>query len=194
MKKKSPAETRPTAKNALFPGQHEGETIVFFFRQHPMVMRKALIVGLLIILFAVLPLDFPFAYNYPWLGAILIKLALGVTLAVMLYFCYRYSLWYYTVYIISDERTVSIHHRSFFHRKVQALYHSGVDSVDYTVPGLQGALFGYGDIVLHTWVGEFPIICVHHPEELHEKILDVIHNSRGDWAARPNRQVTDGQG
>jgi hypothetical protein len=192
MKKSKPEPSPPTAKDALFPGQHEGEEIFFYFRQHPMVMRKSLIFGLLIILFAVLPLDFPFAYNYPWLGSILIKIAIGVTLVVLAYFVYRYSLWYYTVYIITGERTVSIHHKSFFHRKVNALYHSGVDSVDYTVPGLQGVLFGYGNIELHTWVGNFPIDCVHHPEQLHEKILEVIHNSRGDWATRPKREVMDG--
>jgi membrane protein YdbS with pleckstrin-like domain len=167
-----------TAKDALFPGQHEGEEIVFFFRQHPLVMRKSLVLGLLAILVAVLPLDFPFAYNSPGLSSILVKVAVGVTVVVLAYWIYRYCLWYYSVFIITGERTVSIHHRSFFHREVRALFHGSVHSVDYTVPGLQGALFGFGNITVYTWVGNFPIDCVHHPEDLHQQLLEVIRNSR----------------
>jgi hypothetical protein len=45
----------------LFPGRHEGEHVELLFRRHPLVMRKALILGLLVILVAVVPLDFQIA-------------------------------------------------------------------------------------------------------------------------------------
>jgi hypothetical protein len=41
-----------------FAGQHDGEVVQMLFRQHPLVMRKALILGLVVILVGVLPLDF----------------------------------------------------------------------------------------------------------------------------------------
>ena len=187
---KTPPKTspRPTAKDALFPGQHEGEEIFFFFRQHPVVMRKSLIFGLLLILLAVLPLDFPFTYNSPSLSTLLAKTALVITVAVVAFWVYRYCLWYYSVFIITGERTVSVHHRSFFQREVRTLFHSSVHSVDYTIPGIQGALFGYGNIVVYTWVGNFPITFIHHPEQLHQRILEVIRNSR-DHADPPESNV-----
>jgi hypothetical protein len=169
---------RSSARNGTFPGQHEGETIYFVFRQHPLVMRKALIYGCLVILAVIVPLDFPFAYTVPGLASFLIKMDIYSVLAVFLYWFYRWCLWYYSVFIVTGERTVSITYKSFFRREVRALFHGSVHGVDYIVPGLQGAMFGYGNIVVYTWVGNFPIDCVHHPAELHEKILDVIRGSR----------------
>src|SRR6266576_3826789 len=92
-----------TAKGSVFPGQHEGEEIFFFFRQHPLIMRKSLILGLLLILVVILPLDFPFVYNYPGIASIIVKIALITTVVVMVYWFYRWAMWYYSVFIITSE-------------------------------------------------------------------------------------------
>ena len=47
--------TQP-AKNPDFEGQHEGEEVTLVFRQHPVVMRKALLKGLIVLLIALVPL------------------------------------------------------------------------------------------------------------------------------------------
>src|SRR6266576_3386736 len=50
----------PKKAEKEFPGQHEGEKVQLVFRQHPLVMRKALILGLLVIVL--------FAWFYRWVG------------------------------------------------------------------------------------------------------------------------------
>src|SRR5471032_2346137 len=87
-----------------FPGQHEGEEVELLFRQHPLVMRKALILGLLVIMVSILPLDFPFVYSSDRLAGFFIKVALLVPLVVLLAWVYRWISWYYTVYIVTDRR------------------------------------------------------------------------------------------
>ncbi len=173
-------QSAPAAQNPAFPGQHEDEDIRFVFRQHPLVMRKALILGLLALLVVILPLDFPFSYEVNGLSGLFVRIDLYTLLVVLAYWVYRWSLWYYSVFIVTGERTVSIRLKSFFRREVNVVFHGSVHGVDYKVPGLQGALFGYGDISMNTWVGNFAIECVHKPADLHEKILQVIHDSRAD--------------
>src|SRR4051812_21458712 len=101
-----------------FPGQHDGEEVEFLFRQHPLVMRKALIGGLLLILVGVLPLDFPQVYSSEALSSFFVKLALFVPLLVLGVWFYRWVGWFYTLYIVTDRRILEIKQKGFFNRKV----------------------------------------------------------------------------
>src|SRR5258708_40216478 len=108
-------KTKPVAK--AFPGQHEGETVELVFHRHTVVMRKALIFGLLAILGGILPLDFwPDHYN----GAI--KFFLYVSLVVLAYWFYAWIGWYYIVYIVTNEPLVEIKHKGFFNHKGTAFW------------------------------------------------------------------------
>src|SRR6266404_5000091 len=129
-----------------FPGQHEGEQVELLFRQHPLVMRKALILGLLVILVAVVPLDFPQVYNSDQMVSFFTKFALIVPLIVLAGWFYRWVGWYYTVYIVTDRRILEIKQRGFFTRKVEEWQLDGIQNVNYEVGGFQAVLFGYGDI------------------------------------------------
>src|SRR6266568_5040476 len=90
-----------------FPGQHQGEEVEILFRQHPLVMRKALVFGLLVILLAVVPLDFPQVYSSDALSSFFTKIALGVPVLVIAAWFYRWIGWYYTIYIVTDRRILA---------------------------------------------------------------------------------------
>jgi hypothetical protein len=167
------------AKEAQFPGQLEGETVKVVFHQHPLVMRKQLILGLLFITLGVLPLDFPQVWANEALAGWLIKLALAVPVVVFLWWFYRWVGWYYTLFIVTDARVVLIRQKGFFDRSVQEWQLNKVYNVNYHINGFQAAIFGFGDIIVKTAIGEFTMPTVHHPVEVHRQLMDAVHAAGG---------------
>lgn len=157
-----------------FPGQHEGEEVLFLFRQHPLVMRKALVVGLLVILVAVVPLDFPQVYGSAALASFFTKVALGVPVIVLAAWFYRWVGWYYTMYIVTDRRILEVRQKGFFDRKVDEWQLENISNINYHVNGLQAVLFGYGDITARTFVGTLEMKTIHRPVEVHEQLVKIL--------------------
>jgi uncharacterized membrane protein YdbT with pleckstrin-like domain len=162
-----------------FPGQHEGEEVELLFRQHPLVMRKALIIGLLLILVGVVPLDFPQIYDSPGLSGFFTKVALIVPLVVLASWFYRWIGWYYTVYIVTDRRILAIKQTGFFNRKVDEWQLDGIQNVNYEIGGFQAVLFGFGDITARTYIGDLQMKTIHKPAEIHEQLVMAVKRAGG---------------
>lgn len=168
-----------------FPGQHDDEVVELVFHQHPLVMRKALIMGLLIIVVAVLPLDFQQIYAIEWLPGLLFKL-MGVIIAIVFFgWFYRWVGWYYTLYIVTDRRILEIKQKGFFDRKVNEWQLDGISNVNYHIGGFQAVLFGFGDITARTYIGDFEMKTIHKPAEIHAQLVDAVRRSGGRGSTQP---------
>lgn len=161
-----------------FPGQHDGEIVKLVFNQHPLVMRKALIIGLFAIVLGVLPLDFPQAYASDAISGFFLKVALGVPVIVFIGWFWRWIGWYYSVYIVTNERIVQIKQKGFFDRAVEEWQLDRVQNINCRVGGFQAMIFGYGDITIKTFVGDLVIPTVHHPVKIQE-LLQVLVRAGG---------------
>ena len=162
-----------------FPGQHEGEVVNMVFRQHPLVMRKQLILGLLLILVAVLPLDFPQIYSVAGLPNILALIVLATIGFALLFWFYRWVGWYYSIYILTDQRLVEIRQKGFFNRSVEEWQLNKIYNVNYSVRGFQAFIFGYGDVVAQTIIGEFLMPSVKRPIDVHRRIMEAVREAGG---------------
>lgn len=187
MSAKAAKSVDPAAKQ--FPGQHDGETVKLVFHQHPLVMRKQLIIGLLAILLAVLPLDFPQVYANPQLADLCLKLALMMPVIVLGFWFYRWVGWYYSLYIVTDQRIVEIKQKGFFDRTVGEWQLSDISNVNYHVNGFQAVIFGFGDIMVKTYIGDLAIKTIHHPADIHGQLLLAVREANGGSASlrRPSR-------
>ena len=172
-------------RDKLFPGQHDGEEVELLFRQHPLVMRKALVFGLLIILIAVLPLDFPQVYSSDSLASFFTRLALTTPLVIIVAWAYRWVGWFYTVYIVTDRRILAIKQRGLFSRRVDEWQLDGIQNVNYEIGGFQAVLFGYGDITARTYIGDLEMKTIHKPAEIHEKLVDAVKRGGGGASTQP---------
>lgn len=162
------------AKPKSFPGQHDGEVVELVFHQHPLVMRKQLIIGLLLILVGLLPpLFWPLA-GWVWKPAELILLAVG------LWWFYRWVGWYYTIYLVTNERLVEIQQHGFFNRKVTEFGLDKIQNINYHINGLQAVLFVYGDIMVQTYVGDLVMRTIYKPVKIHEQIVDIVRRANAD--------------
>jgi uncharacterized membrane protein YdbT with pleckstrin-like domain len=171
--------SKTSKEEKQFPGQHDGEGVELLFRQHPLVMRKELIIGLLLILAGVLPLDFPQIYSSGGLASFFTKVALIVPVFVFAGWFYRWVGWYYTVYIVTNERLIEIKQKGIFARKVDEWQLDGFQSVNYEIGGFQAVLFGFGDITARSYVGDLSIKTVHKPVEIHEALLKAVRKAGG---------------
>jgi uncharacterized membrane protein YdbT with pleckstrin-like domain len=157
-----------------FPGQHPDERVVLVFRQHPVVMRRPLIYGLLAIMLSVLPLDFILSGPlYPTL----LKVVIIVPVLVLMYWFYHWIGWYYSVYIVTDQRLIRIRQKGFFNREVSEVGFDKIQSINYHIKGLQAALLKFGDITVQTYTSDWVLKSIHHPEEVHSQMMTVAHST-----------------
>ena len=159
-----------SAPQKQFPGQHPEENVELVFRQHPVVMRRPLIYGMLAILVGLGPL-----IAWP-LSDVALKIALYTPLAVIAYWFYHWVGWYYSVYIVTDQRLIDIRQKGFFNRRVNEVGFDKIQSINYHINGLQASLLQYGDITVQTYTGNWVFKSIHHPEEVHSQMAAVAHH------------------
>jgi hypothetical protein len=115
-----------------FDDQFDDESVLFVFRKHPVVMRKGLIFGMLAILLGTLPALIKPEYSY-----FIVGLLVGFIVGLLIFAPYWIS-WYYSVFIVTDQRLIQITQKGLFHRSVVDMRLSQIQMVNYQVAGLAG--------------------------------------------------------
>ncbi len=153
-----------------FDGQRPDEKLLFVFRRHIIAMRKGFYM-------LVIPLVITSVPPLIWqsnLELFLLPLA-GFALGLIL-FAYQFILWYFTIYIVTDQRIRQVTQRGFFGKDVIELRLSKVQNISYNIPGFSGEIFKFGTIVIQTFVGDLVIHKVEHPDEIYNKLQDAVNN------------------
>lgn len=151
-----------------FDGQRPGEEVLFVFRRHMISMRKGfyLLLGSLVIT-AIPPLI--------WQDNLeLFLLPLGGLVLGLILFSYHYIMWYFTVYLVTNQRIRQVTQKGFFGKDVVELRLSKIQNISYNIPGFSGEIFGFGTIVIQTFVGDLVIRNVEHPEKTYNKLQDAV--------------------
>lgn len=159
---------KPVKKD--FADQFDDEEVLFLFRKHPIVMRKGLIISMLAILAGTIP-----ALIKPELSYFYGGLAGGLILSVLL-FIPSWIVWFYSVFIITNQRLIQITQKGFFNKSVVDLGLSKIQSTNYEIKGVQATLLGFGTIMLQTNMGDLTVHEVHHPADVIKKISEVLRS------------------
>ena len=168
---------KPT-QQLQFEGQRPGEQVLFVFRRHIIAMRKGFY-GLLI----------PFAISsippLIWQNNLeLFLLPIGGFLIGLILFFYHFIMWYFTIYIVTNERLRQVTQRGFFGKDIVELRLSKIQNISYNIPGFTGELFKFGTIIIQTYVGDLVINKVEKPEEIFNKLQDAVHAAATDESKR----------
>jgi hypothetical protein len=153
-----------------FDDQFDDETVLFVFRKHPVVMRKGLILGMIAVLLGTVPALIDPKYSYFFIG-----LLSGFVIGLIL-FAPSWISWYYSVFIVTDQRLIQITQKGMFHRSVVDMRLSQIQMVNYQVSGIQETLLGFGTIMMQTFVGDLIIHEVHHPARIQKKLLETLRD------------------
>ena len=151
-----------------FEGQREDEQLLFVFRRHIIAMRKGFY--MLLIPFTLLSLP---VFIWPTVLEVYWSPVIGFSLGLLLFF-YHYLMWYYTIYIVTDQRLRQVTQHGFFGKDVVELSLSKVQNISYNIPGFSGEVFGFGTIVIQTYVGDLVINKVEHPDKIYNKLQDAV--------------------
>lgn len=157
------------AKDELdFDGQREGEELLFVFRRHIIAMRKGFYLLLIPFTVSALPV-----FLWPTILEVYWSPLVGFVLGLLL-FLYHFLMWYYTIYIVTNQRLRQVTQKGFFGKDVVELGLSKVQSISYNVPGFSGEIFGFGTIVIQTIVGDLIINKVEHPEKIYNMLQNAV--------------------
>lgn len=159
-------------KHKYFDDQFPDEEMLFLFRKHPVVMRKGLVLGMLGPLVGVLPASIKPDLGFGWFFG---GLAAGTLLGLLLFFP-SWIAWYFSVFILTDQRLIQVVQKGMFNKSVVDISLSQIQMVNYEVAGVQQTLLGFGTITVQTYVGDLVIHDVHHPGKIQKKLLGVLRD------------------
>lgn len=155
-----------------FEGQREDEEVVYVFRRHILTSIKGLFFLVFMVIVGMVPmLIWPEKQNmvFVWMGfAVVGLLGLG----------YSYLLWYYSFYVITNQRLRQTRQKGLFKKTVVDLDLENIQSASFGVPGMFGAMFNYGTILIQTSAGDLVLSMVSHPETVYNEMENARHGAQ----------------
>lgn len=179
MAAKKDKKEKPTK---LFEDQFDDEEVLYVFRKHPIVMRKGLIYACIAILLGTIP-----ALIKPEMSFFFGGLAAGFLLSLLV-FAPSWIAWYYSIFIVTDQRLIQITQKGLFHKTVVDLGLSQIQMINYQVSGFQEAALGFGTIMMQTYMGDLVIHDVHHPAKTQKKLIGILRDQGVDAGGSPMKQ------
>ena len=153
----------------IFDGQREGEEVQFVFRRHFLTAKSGVIFLILMIMIGV-------GLTLLWPNNMMIfETFLALILVGVLGFIYSYMLWYFSIYIVTNQRIRQISQRGLFKKSVVDLGLDKIQSISYGVSGIRAGLMGYGTIVIQTAVGDLVISMVKNSEKIYNDLQNLIN-------------------
>lgn len=149
-----------------FSGQRDDEDVVLVFRRHPIVMTKGVLALILLSIIGFVPYII-----VPDNQHLLFVAAGGVFLGLLVFF-YHWIGWYFSVYIVTNQRIRQSIQKGLFNKSVVDLGLNKIQSAFVEVKGLLSNVFKYGTIILHTQVGDMRISKVASAEAVYGKIQE----------------------
>lgn len=154
-----------------FADQLDNEELLLVFRKHPIVMRKGIVIAMVALLLGTIPSLIKPEYSYLFGG-----LAAGFLLAILVFFP-SWVGWYYSVFIVTDQRLIQITQKGFWSRSVVDIGLNQIQMVNYEVAGFQETLLGFGTIMMQTFVGDLIIHDVAHPAKVQKELLSILREN-----------------
>jgi conserved domain protein len=156
-------------RKMIFDGQREGEEVQFVFRRHFLTAKSGVIFLILMIMIGV-------GLTLLWPNNMMIfETFLALILVGILGFLYSYMLWYFSIYIVTNQRIRQISQRGLFKKSVVDLGLDKIQSISYGVSGIRAGLMGYGTIVIQTAVGDLVISMVKNSEKIYNDLQNLIN-------------------
>jgi hypothetical protein len=84
--------------------------------------------------------------------------------------------WYFSVYIVTDQRFIQVSQKGFFHRGVTDLNLEQIQSINYEISGIEQTLLGFGTIVIQAYIGDLVIHDIHHPAKTARRLQLILRD------------------
>ncbi|HSX28509.1 MAG TPA: PH domain-containing protein [Candidatus Saccharimonadales bacterium] len=156
-----------------FEGQYDDEEVLLVFRRHPVAMRKGLYLLLILTALGALPVLFA-PLNMQSYGVFVGAFVLG---CIGLF--YHWIGWYFSVFVITNLRFRQTIQRGFFGRSVVDVGLNKIQNISYNINGFTASMFGFGTIIVQTYVGDLVLDKVPHPDRIYSELHKIIKENGG---------------
>lgn len=168
-------------RRVCFDIQEEGEAVVLFLRQHPIVNLGWVggVMGL-----SVLPLFFYIFPAYQMLTpGLKVVVVLGWYLGVAGFALAKFLGWYFNIFILTDERMIDVDFLNLFSRVISEAKLDKIQDVNSVMSGVWQTFFNYGSVFVQTAseVAEFVFENIPYPDavvKIINKLIDVEEEER----------------
>ena len=95
-------------------------------------------------------------------------------------------MWYFTIYIVTDQRLRQITRKGMFGKNVIDISLNKIQSISYVIPGMAGEIFKFGTINIQTIVGNLTITNTENPDKVYDDLENALEIAE-------KREVHDGE-
>ncbi len=135
-------------KRTKFESQHSKELILIMARAH-IATNIGWIMVVLVLSFVPL-----FWGEFPLIALVDGGVKFGIVslwfLGLLLFTFQKLLLWFYNIYIITDERIIDVDFFGLLYKNINVTQIRKVEDVNYSQVGLLSSVFNYGDVVIQT--------------------------------------------
>ena len=134
--------------NTKFEAQHDREEVLLLMRRHPITNLWWLA---LIAMLVGVPLfwnEFPLITNVS--GPVQLALAVFWYLGLAFFAIQNLLLWFYNVYIVTDERIIDVDFFGLLYKNVNTTQIRKIEDVNYSQVGMMSSMFNYGNVIIQT--------------------------------------------
>jgi uncharacterized membrane protein YdbT with pleckstrin-like domain len=135
-------------KRTKFESQHNKEMILVMARKH-IATNIGWVLAVLVLSFVPL-----FWGEFPLIALVNDGVRFGIVslwfLGLLLFTFQKLLLWFYNIYIITDERIIDVDFFGLLYKNVNVTQIRKVEDVNYSQIGLMSSIFNFGDIVIQT--------------------------------------------
>jgi hypothetical protein len=158
-------------QNIHFENQEDQEEVLLLLRKHVITNVPWILISLVLILS-------PFFYPlFPFLNFLPVRyfpmILIGWYLLVFAFVFENFLLWFYNIYIVTNERIIDVDFHNILYKEVSDARIDKIQDVSYDQSGLVEAFFNYGDILIQTAAEktEFVFELVPNPD----KVVQIIN-------------------
>ena len=157
--------------HANFVNKDSEETVVLLLRKHPITNVKWIVIGALMLFVPLLVLSFPAVTSFMPARFLMIAI-LSWYLITSAYIFESFLIWFFNVYIVTDERIFDVDFYNLVFRQISDAELSQIQDVTVRVGSVIRTVLNYGDILIQTAAEEqeFDFEAVPQPDRV-AKIL-----------------------
>lgn len=161
----------PKPRNVHFETQEEEEKIVLLLRRHLITNIPWILITIILI---AVPFFYPLFPIFHFLPKHYLPIIfLGWWLLIVAFVFENFLLWFYNIYIVTDERIIDV---DFYHLLYKVISDAKIDKiqdVSYKQSGIIEALFNYGDILIQTAAEKTQFVFEKIPNP--DKVVSIIN-------------------
>jgi uncharacterized membrane protein YdbT with pleckstrin-like domain len=165
-------------------GRHEGEQVEMFVRSCYLYLLWRLLPPALLFVTAVV-LGVALLVLFPTVSGGLIFLGLWLVFLPALWLAWRFALWYYDYFIITDQRVIDFVSKPFLSETRNETHLSRIQDARVVFPNFLAVTLDFGHVIVQTAgiTGELSFRYAARPNQLQARLMELVAKHQGPRAA-----------